>query len=987
MAEPFLTGARVYSPQGVQTRRLTLDTHGFVWVSGVSGTFRFDGVRYLAASRLGLPVHGEMRVAVTADGSIWAQPWANTEDALFRLDRGRFREMARYGTPWLVSSMVAAGELLYLPLHPTGLRVWYREGSVWKQASTAGPGPVIGLTGEPDGRVWFGEPSSADWVRWHNGKFEQGRANLLPSGRAVARLPGGRALNGDSREFRYEACGVWASNSAPALRLPGVRDLEPDFESGVWGARGDEGLIFAGRRSAVRMLSHQVLPDRPLMGVARDGQRLYVARLDRPAVLDVEKKALLCDGTDSRDSLLEAWGPPEKWAPFIDVKVDRDHTVWLLARNHGAIHLRPDGSVMELVPRLVDDPLFFPTMREMTFTPDGRLWIASKRNLLEVVRKPALHYRQLFPQVRYTSAFVRNREGEVFAITEGGLLRYRQGIWEDTAWPACMLSPLVRTVAIVSENELWIGYRDRDGFTHAMRKGGSEWECQQFVTANGFPGDTQFLAFDSRRRLWRGSEAGLFVARTTPASAHDWIRLGNEVGIPSGEMRQVFHEDPDGTVIVAIGDAFVRIPPRLLDRDPGVPPRVSYLEANGRLTLVPHDLRLRSGDGAQLYLSALPERELAAGAPMEYRFSPAGEWAMVNGHQLSLDDAPEGTGRLELRYSGAAMTLALPFYLEKPWWRTWWFRSLSGSGLLALLSFIGVRAVAALRRWRFRRSKERFLTQHAPMATPASDWPPGTILRGLYRVEGLLARGGFSDVFGAESADGRRVVVKRLRQGDLPVEQLRRRFTQEVAAVSMIRHPGVLPILDTWIDAGGVPHLVLERVEGPTLRQRLAAGRLGKQEARVLLHDLAGILTAAHAQGVVHSDLKPENILLLEGGRPVVIDFGTSALHMQSSLSEYSRPAGSVQYMAPEQLLGRYSRATDVYAFALVALEILTGRRYADLRLPFDATWESALLRAFVEELGLSQEVGRVFADGLRFDPQQRAQDLGEWHSRLESAL
>ena len=184
-----------------------------------------------------------------------------------------------------------------------------------------------------------------------------------------------------------------------------------------------------------------------------------------------------------------------------------------------------------------------------------------------------------------------------------------------------------------------------------------------------------------------------------------------------------------------------------------------------------------------------------------------------------------------------------------------------------------------------------------------------------------------------------------------------------------------------------MPHLVIERVDGPTLRQRLSRGPFKPAEARTLLSDLAGIIAAAHAQGVVHSDLKPENILLLDDGKPVVIDFGTSALHMQAPLSEYSRPAGSVQYMAPEQLLGRYSRATDVYAFALLSLEILSGRRYAELQLPFDEGWEPALIHALVEDLGFSGTAAVVFAQGLRFDPQQRAQDLAAWHAQLESAL
>ena len=733
------------------------------------------------------------------------------------------------------------------------------------------------------------------------------------------------------------------------------------------------------------MLSHGLLPDRPVRAIARRGDRLYVARTDVTSTWEAHRPAKLCDQTDSRESLLESWGLPEARAPYLDVDVDPDGSVWVLARNHGAIHLRADGTFIEAAPEPVGQPLFFPTMREMTFSGDGRLWIASKDNLIELLRKPALRYRSVFVGKRYTSGFVRDREGHLLAITEGSLLRYEGGEWRENAWPRCLLSPKVRTVAVASADEHWIGYRDRNGFTRATRRPGGEWRCQHFEPAHGFPGDTQFLAFDRQRRLWRGSEAGLFVARETPLAVKDWVRLGADVGIPAGEMHQLFHQEPDGTVMVSIGDQLVRIPPRLLEPDPGVAPQVSYLETGGQVVLNPIQVDARLGDGGQLYLSSLPERELAAAAPIEYRYDGTGAWATLSGHQLVLDDSPTAARRVDFRYAGATATLSLPWRMAVPWWLTRWFRGTAGATGLVALGGLGVWIFPLLRRRRFQASKRRYLAEH-PEPVHA-DSLTGSLLRGRYRVDGLLARGGFSDVFAATDNNGMRVVVKRLRQGNLSVDSLRRRFTQEVAAVSMIRHPGVLPILDTWIDAEGIPHLVLERVDGPTLRQRLSHSPFERGEARTLLRDLAGILAAAHAQGVVHSDLKPENILLLNGGKPVVIDFGTSALHMQTPLSEYSRPAGSVQYMAPEQLLGRYSRATDVYAFALLSLEILTGRRYAEWQLPFDDGWEAALILALVDDLGFSRPAAVVIAQGLRFDPRQRAQDLAAWHARLESAL
>ena len=1022
MAEPFLTGGRVYAPAGVDARSLTLDREGFVWVMGSQGTFRFDGVRYLPAARLGLPVSGETRVEVTSDGTVWA----HSAIGLWRLEREKFRLTTRDLGPMAIA---AAGELLYASPVPQLLQVWYREKEQWKMAS--GPyGPTAGLQlhGEPDGRVWFGGLSTAEWVRWSGGKFERGRENLgvnflsqqqvvplnekfLYASNATRVLrfmrdPGGqmrlasvtptsaplgaRPLGGDSRELHYSVCGLWASSSGAAMALPEVRELTPDFKRGVWGARGGQGILFVGARSAVRVVSHESFPDRPVRGLARQGERLYVARADASALLQENQSLRLCDETEGRAPLLRPWGLPGEQAPYMDIDVDPDGSVWVLARNHGVIHLRADGSWIETVQQPGATPMTFATMREMTFSVDGRFWVASKENLHLVVPGKPLRYAPVFPGGhRYTAGFVRDSANQLFAITEGGLVRYDQGAWRENPWPDCMLSPRVRTLAIASAGEHWIGYRDSPGFTRATRTGHGPWQCQHFEASGGFPGDTQFLAYDRQRRLWRGSEAGLFVARGTPLKPSDWIRLGEDTGVPNGEMHQLFHEEPDGAVMVALGDRLVRIPPRLLEADPGVAPQVSYLEGPGTLALKVDKLSGRLGDGALLLLSALPERELAAAAPLEYRWGSAESWRRLDGHELALDGAPGGEGRLELRYAGAAATLTLPFRFEVLWWRTLWFRGALGAGLLlALVAF----ARPFVRRWRFQLSKRRFLAERPGTADdgppPHEDWPPGTLLRDRYRVDGLLARGGFSDVFAAtDRSSGARVVVKRLRQGDMPVDRLRRRFTQEIAAVSMVRHEGILPILDTWIGDDGVPHLVLPRVEGPTLRQRLSEGPLPRSEARALLRELAGIIGAAHAQSVVHSDLKPENVLLVAPGKPVVIDFGTSSLHMQGTLSEYSRPAGSVQYMAPEQLLGRYSRATDIYAFALLTIETLTGRRYAELVLPFDEGWEAAVREALTKEMSFSPAAAAVLAEGLRFDPLQRAQDLQLWYFRLEEAL
>jgi serine/threonine protein kinase len=183
----------------------------------------------------------------------------------------------------------------------------------------------------------------------------------------------------------------------------------------------------------------------------------------------------------------------------------------------------------------------------------------------------------------------------------------------------------------------------------------------------------------------------------------------------------------------------------------------------------------------------------------------------------------------------------------------------------------------------------------------------------------------------------------------------------------------------------------MRRVEGPTLRSYLNEhGRLKPDRALGWLKQLGEVMEEAHSRGIIHCDLKPENIMLEPEGesfRLLVIDFGTSALCLESEvMSKQTRPVGTATYMAPEQLMGSYSAASDLYAFALISLEMLSGVQYRELEIRFDDDWEKDLQIA-LGKLGLSINTAQVFVRGLRFVPQQRDQSLSKWVLSLEASL
>jgi serine/threonine-protein kinase len=139
---------------------------------------------------------------------------------------------------------------------------------------------------------------------------------------------------------------------------------------------------------------------------------------------------------------------------------------------------------------------------------------------------------------------------------------------------------------------------------------------------------------------------------------------------------------------------------------------------------------------------------------------------------------------------------------------------------------------------------------------------------GRYRVTGTLGAGGMGEVFAAvDEVLGREVAVKTLRgkHDGLAARLLDERFRQEARAIAALAHPGVVQVFDIDL-AAEVPYIVMERVAGPSLKERLEHGPLDLAELRALGIQIGRALAAAHAAGIVHRDVKPANILSAGGG-------------------------------------------------------------------------------------------------------------------------
>ena len=218
------------------------------------------------------------------------------------------------------------------------------------------------------------------------------------------------------------------------------------------------------------------------------------------------------------------------------------------------------------------------------------------------------------------------------------------------------------------------------------------------------------------------------------------------------------------------------------------------------------------------------------------------------------------------------------------------------------------------------------------------------LLGSRYRLERRLGRGGMGTVYKAmDTSLERAVAVKLIRDDLVTSSEAAERFKREAKATAAFAHPNLVTVHDFGVDADSRVFLVMELLEGSTLRQRMELQkRFAPQQISQVLAGVCAGLEAAHERGLVHRDLKPENIFLArssEGEVTKILDFGLAKFLVSPSASAATIDTvagvlmGTPQYMSPDQLSGEAaSPAWDIWALAVITYEMLTGAH------PFPAT-------------------------------------------------
>jgi serine/threonine-protein kinase len=203
--------------------------------------------------------------------------------------------------------------------------------------------------------------------------------------------------------------------------------------------------------------------------------------------------------------------------------------------------------------------------------------------------------------------------------------------------------------------------------------------------------------------------------------------------------------------------------------------------------------------------------------------------------------------------------------------------------------------------------------------------PP--LLSGRYRMDSLIAEGGFAQVWRATDLALKRAVAVKITTSEC---------TAEAQRIAQLKHHGIVSVHDVGHE-GGLCFIVFDLIDGTDLAERIENDRPSWRESLAIVIEVASHLQFAHEKGFIHRDIKPANILLDERGKPVLADFGIAITECELR-HEAQTSAGTLAYMSPEQLIpgNRIDARTDIFSLGVVLYQLLTGQ------LPFQGKtlWE-----------------------------------------------
>ncbi|MFF2504305.1 Stk1 family PASTA domain-containing Ser/Thr kinase [Streptomyces sp. NPDC058067] len=271
-------------------------------------------------------------------------------------------------------------------------------------------------------------------------------------------------------------------------------------------------------------------------------------------------------------------------------------------------------------------------------------------------------------------------------------------------------------------------------------------------------------------------------------------------------------------------------------------------------------------------------------------------------------------------------------------------------------------------------------------------------LGGRYELGQVLGRGGMAEVYLAHDTRlGRTVAVKTLRADLARDPSFQARFRREAQSAASLNHPAIVAVYDTgedYIDGTSIPYIVMEYVDGSTLRELLHSGRkLLPERSMEMTIGILQALEYSHRAGIVHRDIKPANVMLTRTGQVKVMDFGIARAMGDSgmTMTQTSAVIGTAQYLSPEQAKGEQVDArSDLYSTGCLLYELLT------VRPPFVGDSPVAVAYQHVREEPqppsvfdgeITPEMDAIVLKALTKDPDYRYQSADEMRADIEACL
>ena len=1006
------------SPRGITA--LFQDSRGRLWLGGEQAAF-FDGERFFSLKEHGLPAAAVHAFAEDSSGVIWI----GAETGLYRFDKGKVEEIGRAS----VTSIVAISpDLIVTSVGPLGggvpptvsLARSRRAGGIWKTETIMpldSPGPLNASAG---GLLLFAirsggwsELQADELAHWHRGSILKQVRHPIPVGYYSMEAPVIR----DRKGCVWVGPGTTYTCDGKSWQNAGLTQM-----NALRCSRTPDGelLVVGGNRLALGMPgSFQIagtvngLP--PLLTAieARDGT-IWIGAIEGlirfPSPFRLEYWT-------AREGVDAPWAVERNGA---DMYASLDHGVGLLTKDRRRweqvalfdgqvtnLRTAPDGNILvalnpggtaliarngKILARTASRRFSF----RLAVLPDGSTWSGGD-DLGQMQRSgsrlnPVNHPLETQPGGNVMGLQYDDRGRRLWACYNGGLVfREDGGAWREITTKDGLLTNGCWGLAALPSGDVLYAYMNAPAIGLVHGDAGGHFSVRQFRKGDELV-DPETLAFglDRRGRVWRGGNHGVSIANTEQLEAGRWMYLDRTDGLPGDGMNTgSFFADGDGSVWFGSDLNVVHYRPGEDLVNPAFAPEIflsswSWDGVEGRFA--------DAGDGVPFGKHAVAQAaslqfDRRNAIRLRYRILPEQTaWTETASLRIPLGALRSGPHTLELQgrlFSGPwSKPVSRTFAVLPPVWRSWPL-------LLAYVTGMCLTVASAwlLHRRRLREEAELLpdlRVWRAQALLPEVEAVRGTVLDERFEVGDLIGRGGFANVMaGYDRQQQRRCAIKVFRSELTNRDWVERGFREEVAALERVRHPNVVAVYAHGGTPAGSPYLVMEFVEGQSLRRLLSEERLTPARSANLIRQIAEALDAIHAKGICHRDVTPENVLVCGLTGPdehvVLIDFSIAIVKdAEETLHGLSRAAGTFDYMAPEQAMGYAEPSSDIYSLAKVVIEMITGKQLKVL-LPAASLDLPARVRDLLTEPGydLSSDSINCLARALEFDPSKRPGNAG----------